>query len=366
MQHSAASTHKNQSTPLGVIEGFFGREWDMSHRAAYAKFFAQYGFNFYIYAPKSDKHLRKLWQQDWSTEKKASLLKLREIYFDARVKFGIGLSPHEIYLDPSRNQRDVLTRRIHQINTLSPDILCILFDDMRGDIPGLAQIQIDIAHQAAEISTASKIIFCPTYYSFDPVLEKVFGTRPTQYWDTFSNNLDHAIDMFWTGEKVCSPDYSSAHIEEVTNLLGRKPFLWDNYPVNDGAIKSNFLQLRAVDKNHAQLRDKLSGHALNPMNQSWLSQIPLASLPIAYESQQHYEPQNVFTMLCQKICGEEVANELIKDIEKFQDRGLKNLTADEKIALHKKYENFPNNPFAQEIVSWLNGQYQFDPACLTE
>lgn len=366
MQNSSATATTNHTTPLGVIEGFFGKEWGMSHRIAYSNFFAQYGFNFYIYAPKSDKHLRKLWQHDWTPEKKQTLVELREVYSNKGVEFGIGLSPHEIYLDPSRDQRDALTRRINQINRLSPDILCILFDDMRGDIPGLAQIQIDIAHQAAEISTARKIIFCPTYYSFDPVLEKVFGARPEDYWDAFAKNLDRTIDVFWTGEKVCSSEYSFAHIEEVTRLLGRKPFLWDNYPVNDGAVKSNLLQLRAVDKTRAQLQNHLSGHALNPMNQPWLSQIPLASLPIAYNSNQHYEPQSVFAMLCQEICGEELANELIKDIAQLQDVGLKNLTPDEKKMLLKKYIGFPNNAFAQEIVAWLNGEYQFDPACLTE
>ena len=46
---------------------------------------------------------------------------------------------------------------------------------MRGDIPNLANLQIDYMHQVAELSTAKRIIFCPTYYSFDPVLEKVFG-----------------------------------------------------------------------------------------------------------------------------------------------------------------------------------------------
>lgn len=358
--------NKNHTTPLGVIEGFFGKHWSWDNRTAYAKFFAQHKFNFYIYAPKSDKHLRKLWQQDWSAEEKNMLRALRETYRNESIEFGIGLSPHEIYLDASRDQREQLTRRIKQINELSPDILCILFDDMRGDIPDLAKIQIDIAHQAAQESSAKQIIFCPTYYSFDPVLQKVFGAMPDNYWQTFATHLDPTIDMFWTGEKVCSIDYPQSHLDEVTSLLGRKPFLWDNYPVNDGAVKSNLLQLRAVNKSHASLDGKISGHALNPMNQAWLSQIPLASLPIAMQQKDNYDPATVFEQLCISICGEQLAQELLKDVAQLQDIGLKTLTVSEKTDLLKKYKKFSGNPFAREIVDWLNGEYQFDPACLTE
>lgn len=361
-----STTNKNRPTPIGVIEGFFGRHWSWEVRTLYAKFLALHKFDFYIYAPKSDKHLRKHWQENWPTEEQSRLHKLRETYRAAGIEFGIGLSPHEIYLNPSHDQRNLLMDRIKQINGLAPDILCILFDDMRGDIPGLAHIQIDIAHLAAEISSAKKIIFCPTYYSFDPVLEKVFGEMPPGYWPTFAKNLDPAIDIFWTGEKVCSACYPEAHLAEVAELIGRKPFLWDNYPVNDGAVKSNLLQLRAVDKTHALLDKKIAGHAINPMNQAWLSQLPLASVAIAYELRDEYEPHKTFAYLCETLCGKGLADELLRDITKLQDIGLKNLTEEEKTELRKHYGKFPDNPYAQEIVDWLNGEYQFDPACLTE
>jgi hyaluronoglucosaminidase len=359
-------SNKKHTTPLGVIEGFFGREWHWQDRQYYAEFLAQHAYDFYIYAPKSDKHLRTQWQIDWPAETKQKLTELRNTYSATGVKFGIGLSPHEIYLDNSRDQRQQLKKRIQQLNNLQPDILCILFDDMRGDIPGLAEIQIDIAHEAAELSSAKRIVFCPTYYSFDPVLEKVFGKMPHNYWQTFAQQLDKTIDIFWTGEKVCSPSYNSEHLIEVNELIGRKPFLWDNYPVNDGAVKSNLLQLRAFDKSHSQLDGKLSGHAVNPMNQSWLSQIPLASLPLAYQQAQYYLPEIAFNNISKELCGAELAQQLSMDLPALQDKGLKNLDHHEQLALRHRYTQFHNNPFAQEIIDWLDGAYTFDPACLTE
>lgn len=358
--------NNNHSTPIGIIEGFFGRSWSWEDRENYAKFLALNAYNFYIYAPKSDKNLRMLWQQDWPTPVKEKLIALRDNFYAANIDFGIGLSPHEIYLDNTRNQRQQLKQRLKQINQLSPDILCILFDDMRGDIPDLAQIQIDIAHEAAEISTAKRIIFCPTYYSFDPILEKVFGLMPKNYWQSFASKLDKNIDIFWTGEKVCSANYPTTHLEQVSELIGRQPFLWDNYPVNDGAVKSNLLQLRAFDKSHSQLGKKIAGHAVNPMNQPWLSQIALASLPPAYQQQNAYDPETAFRKITKTLCGEKLAQQLSNDIEALQNRGLKNLSDKEQQELRANYVQYGANPYAQEIIDWLEGHYTFDPACLTE
>lgn len=356
----------NKSPELGIIEGFFGRSWRWQDREAYAKFLALNGFNFYIYAPKSDIYLRKQWFQDWPATIKQPLINLREDYCRAGVQFGIGLSPHEIYLDASKDKRDQLVRRVQQINQLEPDILCLLFDDMRGDMPGIADIQIDLMHLVADASNARRIIFCPTYYSFDPVLEKVFGKMPEDYWQALRTKLDSKIDIFWTGEKVCSVDYPLAHLDKVTELLGRKPFLWDNYPVNDGAVKSNLLQLRSFPDSHGLIQNHIAGHAINPMNQPWLSQLALASLPRAFSEGQKYNTAKTTAEIFQQLCGEPLAEYLQHDIGLLQDKGLKQISAEEKTYLLQRYGAFPQNPFCIEIVDWLNGGYTFDPACLTE
>lgn len=354
------------ATALGIIEGFFGRSWSWSQRRAYATFLALNKFDFYIYAPKSDAYLRKQWQQDWPAVIKNELINLRVNYQAAHIDFGIGLSPHEIYLDNSRDNRNLLHQRVKQINELSSDILCLLFDDMRGDIPDLAKIQIDLMHQVADLSTAKRIIFCPTYYSVDPVLEKVFGKMPENYWSDLNKYLDKKIDIFWTGEKVCSAEYSVQHLEKVSELLGRKPFLWDNYPVNDGAIKSKLLHLRAVSESHSTIQPYVAGHALNPMNQSSLSKIALASLPHAYCENENYHPEIVLEKITTELCGKKLAETLLHDIPLLQDKGLGKLSPEEKTELLKRYSAFPENPFCTEIIDWLNGGYEFDPACLTE
>lgn len=358
--------NKYSTVQPGVIEGFFGRSWSWQDRNDYAEFLSSNGYGYYIYAPKSDTHLRKHWRNPWPQATFAELHKLRDYYRQQKVAFGIGLSPYEIYLDSSTDKYIQLRQKISEINQLQPDILCLLFDDMRGDFPQLAQAQRDLIHFTTEHSNARQIIFCPTYYSFDPVLEKVFGTRPADYWEILGRSIDPHVNIFWTGPKVCSEEYTAAHLKEVNDLLGRKVFLWDNYPVNDGAIKSKLLQLRAFGRSHSQLSKLVSGHAVNPMNQPWLSRLPLATLPCAYREQQNYNPEQAFIDSCHQLCEPPLAQHLIDDIELLQNAGLDKLDSEQRKLLCEKYAAFDNNPYAREIIDWLNDEYQFDPSCLTE
>jgi hypothetical protein len=233
---------------------------------------------------------------------------------------------------------------------------------MRGDLTDLAQIQIELTHIAADITNASKIIFCPSYYSTDPVLEKVFGKKPDNYWQELGKGMDKSIDFFWTGEKVCSESYSASHLQSIEEIFQRKVFLWDNYPVNDGAVKSQRLHLLPFHASHADLEPYISGHAANTMNQANLSQIALVSLAHWYQKKDYPKIEPLLI----DIVGHQLAQELLKDVEFFQTSGLKDLHSDQKQTYVNRYQTYLPNPFAIEIVDWLNGEYAFDPACLTE
>jgi hyaluronoglucosaminidase len=194
-------------------------------------------------------------------------------------------------------------------------LLAILFDDMRGDDANIAQIQVDVTHRIMEQCNASFFIMCPTYYSTDPVLDKVFGERPTHYLETLGQLLDPMVQVFWTGEKVCSLHYSIEHLQSITNQLGRKPYIWDNYPVNDGAKLCKFLNLRPFGESAAYMATWTAGQAINPMNQAYLSQIPLKALMAGDQTSAMYAA-------AQDLCGEVFAKYLLVDIVALQDEGL--------------------------------------------
>jgi hyaluronoglucosaminidase len=352
------------SLGYGVIEGFFGRSWSWETRQHYATFLKQYGYQYYIYAPKSDRYLRRQWSEPWPAEDYVALAQLRTVYRQADLLWGIGLTPFEIHFDFNAQTLNQLERKIDDVNGLQPDILAILFDDMRGDFYRIAQIQADVTHRVMERSTAQTFIMCPTYYSDTPILDKIFGDRPPNYLETLGSLLDPAVNIFWTGPEVCSQAYPEAHLQHVTERLGRKPWIWDNYPVNDSARMSPFLHLRAFENRPAQMADWTVGHAVNPMNQAYLSQIPLMTLDLSYQQKERYVPTTAFMEAAQSLCGEALATCLQEDLPHFQDEGLEQLSPATKTKLIQKYATFAT-PYAQEVVDWLKGEYPFDPACLT-
>lgn len=354
-----------EDRPVGVIEGFFGQPWGWSDRAGYAGFLEEVGFDFYVYAPKADPYLRRRWREPLPTASVEALAETAAAFRNAGLAFGIGLSPFEIYLEPEPATA-ALRAKVAQLNEIGPDILCLLFDDMRGDLPGLAERQAAILARVAEHSSARRFVFCPTYYSQDPVLEKVFGPMPKGYLADLGRLVDPEIGIFWTGPRVCSGAFPPGHLDEIAGQLRRKPFLWDNILANDGAETSNFLHLRGVRERPASLREALAGHAVNPMNQAWLSRIPLLTLAESYALGAGYDPARSFETACRRLCGEALGARISGAVGLLQDQGLAGITEERRRALTEAFGRFAGDPYAGELRAWLDGAYAFDPACLTD
>ncbi len=349
----------------GVIEGFFGRPWSWQARQDYAQFLKQHHFQFYIYAPKGDPYLRRRWREPWPASIYPHLEALAQTYRDTGVAWGIGFTPFEIHHHYSPEVLQQLKTKVEYLNQLQLDILAILFDDMQGDRADMATIQVDVTHRIREWSTAQAFVMCPTYYADTPVLDQIFGDRPLHYLETLGQQLDPSIHIFWTGPDICSAAYPQSHLADVAQRLGRKPFIWDNYPVNDSARMSPFLHLRAFENRPHQLATWTAGLAANPMNQAYLSQIPLLTLPRAAQQQDLYDPMVAFERAAQALGGPTFAQYLREDLPYFQDLGLTQLSADQNAQLIERYQPF-KTPYSQEIIDWLNGAYPFSPECLTQ
>ena len=142
--------------------------------------------------------------------------------------------------------RAAFIAKVRSLDAIGIDDLAILFDDTRGDMPELAAREAEIVHAAMANTRADRVLMCPTYYSDDRMLDVVFGERPAGYLQDLGRRLDPRVGVFWTGEEICTREFSPGHLDRVTEALGRKPTLWDNYPVNDGPRMSRFLHLRVA------------------------------------------------------------------------------------------------------------------------
>jgi len=343
----------------GVIEGFYGRTWAFETRLAYADYLVQAGLNTSIYCPKADPFLRKRWQQRWPAAQWRQLLQLSAAYRDRGILWGVGLSPFELYRHYGPAQREQLQRKIEELMQLQAPLLAVLFDDMPGDLDALADRQAEIVGDVCRWAPGVRVLACPTYYSFDPVLEKYFGRMPADYWPQLGRQLPATVDVFWTGNRVCSDTIATADIEAINRQLGRHVILWDNYPVNDGAVRSQFLYLSKLSGRDASLRGLLGGHLCNPMNQAILSLPALSGLAELYGNGELDDDW------LRRVLGPLTWERLSRDKQVFEQLGLAQMGEQRCRELARQYAGQPGAA-AREVAEWLRGDYAFDPACLTD
>ena len=354
-----SSPSSASSVDLGIVEGYYGRPWSWDARTRVATRLAARGFRFFVYAPKAATGLRRRWREPMTEDELAPLAAFARHCRALGLRFGVGLSPHEFDHAPGSADWARLDARVAELDeAVGPDELALLFDDIRGDDPRLADRQAALVARVGARTRAARLLACPTYYSDDPVLDRVFGVRPPDYLARLGRALDASVRVFWTGEEVCSREYGAAHLERVTETLGRPPLLWDNYPVNDGQRMSQCLHLRGVTGRPASNAALIAGHAVNPALQPELGCIPLLTLAERYRvGDAAYAYGEAFARACREVLGDGPLAEAVRaDLIPLQDTGLDRL-GEAAAALRAQYAAF-DHPAAREIVDWLDGGYR--------
>lgn len=347
---------RGMEVELGTIEGFYGRPWTWEEREATVAFLAPHGYRFYLYAPKADVYLRRRWKEPHPPEDAERLAGLAARCREVGVRFGVGISPFEIFENFDAEAQAALGRKLAFADELGVQDLALLFDDMRGDLPDLADRQARIVDWAAGRTGADRIIVCPSYYTDDPTLDRVFGERPAGYVERLGELLDPAIQVFWTGEEVVSREWSLSHLRRVAEQLRRKPFLWDNYPVNDGQRMSQYLHLRGFTGRPAAMAPHIAAHGVNPGLQAVLTRIPMLTLPERYRQGDEYEYFAATRRAAEEVLGAHLGRLLHEDVLILQDVGLDRLEEKE-TRLRERYAGV-DHPGAREIIAWLDGEYR--------
>ena len=242
---------------------------------------------------------------------------------------------------------------------LDASLLAVLFDDMPGDVADLAERQAQILADIRHWLPGIRLLMCPTYYSTDPVLERHFGAMPPGYWEQLGVSVSEDVDIFWTGSRVCAERIGREELLEMGELLRRPLTLWDNYPVNDGAVRSKHLYSEPLPGREPGMGAALRGHFCNPMNQAWLSLPALRGLAELYRADKLPPDWE------QSLLGSACWQRLQRDGRRFQEQGLDALGDSERQRLAAEYAGLPGAA-AAEVAAWLRGEYTFDPACLTD
>lgn len=304
----------------GIVEGFYGTPWTHAQRLDMLDFMAAQGLNAYIYAPKNDPFHRSKWREPYPAPEIRRLSELagrareRGITTCAAVSPGLSLR----YSDPADRRR--LVQKYHQLADAGFTTFALFLDDIpprlehpedRAAFASLAAAQVDLVsflleelgvkraprpagqHSASGPQQGPGLWLCPTQYHGDP---------DTPYLHELAESLPDEVEVFWTGPEVCSGEVPTGYMRRVAEVLGRRPLLWDNYPVND-AFMAPEIHLGPYQGRGPDLYTVVRGVFLNPMNQAEASKIALATAASFLNAPRAYEPELAWKAALVGICG---------------------------------------------------------------
>lgn len=346
---------------VGVVEGFFGPAWPLKDRLEYAGFLSKIGGQFYIYAPKQDQHLRKGWREVWDERYLQELRVMRDEFQRNDIEFGVALSPFGLGQKLTPEDEKYLESKLKLLMELKVDLLGVFFDDMPVT-ENLSTIQIQVM-SLIQKHFKKQIVFCPSFYCFDPILDKVFGKKPEGYLEHLASEISSDVSMAWTGPKVISPEISVEHLKEVTTLLKRKPFIWENLFANDGPKNCKFLKLKAFEGREEGVALETEGWSFNMMNQPQLSKIVLLASKKVLDGETN--SSLAFDQALDELLSVDFVTFIKTHRHDFMTKGLDVLTQEQKSSLLRELASMPD-PAAREIEFWLKGDYVVGSECLTD
>ncbi len=282
-------THRSRSRTmlLGIVEGFYGPPWDWVERLSIMEFLGRVGLNAYVYAPKWDPLHRERWRLPYDPGFADRLGMLLDSASRYGVRIVFALSPGLDVDYSSEHDAALLLRKLGWVMEMGVEDLALLLDDVPPVLRGrgfktLAEAQAHLVNRLFRELRPRSLVFCPTHY---------YGLRE-DYMGELGALVDPEVHVVWTGMWVASHRIGVEELESVSRLLGRKPFLWDNYPVNDyfRVYGITRLHLGPLRNRPAELARYVSGYVSNPMNECEASKVSLYTVAEALLSGS-YDPE---------------------------------------------------------------------------
>ncbi len=238
------------------------------------------------------------WRADYSDQHLAEMKELVTRAGDKGITVSLSFNPgiwskpplchscEEDYQAAWRKVKDAHSIGIYSIALCLDDIARELLPADKEKYGTLQEAQVDFVNRMwrdiQSLSPRPQFIFCPSAYTTDDM------KRHMDYTLTIGEKLAPGIEIFWTGPTVVAETITVADTNLVAGWLKRKPFIWDNYPVNDMFPWRPLLA--PIDGRDANLAGAVSGILFNPMKQWEANKIPLVSVADYLSDPAGYNP----------------------------------------------------------------------------
>lgn len=292
-----ASTHL-RAQPFS-IRGIKGLWWEGMPKYEQAlPWLAEHDLNFLMLCYSSFPASGMDWRADYTPEEmerfRALAAKGKDLGVDVCLSFnpGIWSKPPLVYSSDADYQ--CAWEKVRKVHALGINWFALCLDDIGRELTPEDKARF-VTLQAAQVHFVNRLwrdmrtlhprprlIFCPSAYLTDDAKNHL------DYINTIGEGIDREVLMFWTGPQCCSTSISAADAAVFEKWIRRKPFVWDNYPVND---MYPWRPLVSPLKNRsADLSGAVSGYISNPMKQWHLSKIPLATTAMYLNDPASYDP----------------------------------------------------------------------------
>jgi hyaluronoglucosaminidase len=221
----------------------------------------------YVYAPKDDPKHRERWREPYDAEELDGFARFAE---KAPLRLGFAISPGLSMACDDPDDRAVLAAKVDQVVAVGARLVMLALDDIPfGGGPQGAEHARVTAWLREHLGERAALVLCPTEY---------VGTRPSPYLDELAVGVPEDVAIGWTGPAVVNDTITVADARaRADSLGGRRPWVWDNYPVND-ATMGDRLFVGPLRGREPGLVEACDGYLANPMQQARASTLPLASI----------------------------------------------------------------------------------------
>ena len=271
----------------GVVEGFYGTPWSHEVRLSLIDTYGRYKMNYYIYGPKDDPyHSSPYWREPYPAKEAQQIKELVEACNRNRVHFVWAVHPGK---DIKWEESDIqnLLKKFNAMYDLGVRAFAVHFDDIEGNGTNpyyqtelMNILNDDFVKVKGDVEP---LIVCPTEYTR-------LWANPTERGSlmVYGKELDPSVDVFWTGDAVCS-DMTPRTMEWISSRIQRPALFWWNFPVTDYA-RHIMMQGPVYGLSPTLTERETRGLVSNPMEHGEASKLALYSVADYTWNTEAYNP----------------------------------------------------------------------------